>query len=244
MRQLLSPIVTRKLGHYVYLFLDPRDGQIFYVGKGRSNRVLESLYRNDSSSVAKRVAAIRRAGQEPIVEILTHNLPTERVALHVEQAVIDVLGLTRLDNRVRGHGSKDFGRATLADVAGRYEASKVTISHKAMLIRINQLYRYGMSAVELYDATRGVWKVGSRRDDARLAFAVYHGIVKEVYVIAKWFPAGTTFSSREESGLMDTDRWEFVGRVASAGIRRKYLNKSVTHHLKPGLQSPIVYINC
>ena len=30
-----SPYVQERLAYYVYLLSDPRDGQIFYVGKGR-----------------------------------------------------------------------------------------------------------------------------------------------------------------------------------------------------------------
>lgn len=33
--------VCRKLGNYVYRLIDPRNGEIFYVGKGRNNRVFD-----------------------------------------------------------------------------------------------------------------------------------------------------------------------------------------------------------
>jgi hypothetical protein len=46
-----------------------------------------------------------------------------------------------------------------------------------------------MTPVELYDATRGVWRVNPSRHKAKYAFAVYEGIVKEVYEIKAWFPA-------------------------------------------------------
>lgn len=32
------PGVVEKLGYYVYLFIDPRSGQVFYVGKGVGSR--------------------------------------------------------------------------------------------------------------------------------------------------------------------------------------------------------------
>ena len=34
-----SPEVCEKLGYYVYRLIDPRNGQTFYVGKGKGNRV-------------------------------------------------------------------------------------------------------------------------------------------------------------------------------------------------------------
>ena len=49
------------------------------------------------------------------------------------------------------------------------ETGRVTVTEPALLIRIPKHYRPGMSHVELYDATRGVWRVGSKRERARLA---------------------------------------------------------------------------
>jgi hypothetical protein len=68
-----------------------------------------------------------------------------------------------------------------------------------------------MTPVELYDATRGIWKVGKqRREQADYAFAVYEGIVREVYRIKTWLPAGSTFSTRDPRGVKRRGRWEFV----------------------------------
>ncbi len=35
-----SPEVAKELKYYVYRLIDPRNGQTFYVGKGKNNRVL------------------------------------------------------------------------------------------------------------------------------------------------------------------------------------------------------------
>ena len=40
--------VISKLGYYVYLLIDPRTGNTFYVGKGRGNRTFAHV--NDSLS--------------------------------------------------------------------------------------------------------------------------------------------------------------------------------------------------
>lgn len=48
----------------------------------------------------------------------------------------------------------------------------VTITEPAVLIRIPKLFTEGMSTQALYEATRGVWKVGDRRESARYALAV------------------------------------------------------------------------
>ena len=39
-RSIQGPLAER-LAHYVYLLIDPRDGVIFYVGKGKDDRCLQ-----------------------------------------------------------------------------------------------------------------------------------------------------------------------------------------------------------
>lgn len=48
-----------------------------------------------------------------------------------------------------------------------------------------------MTAEELYEATRGVWVIGRKREQVDYAIAVYQGIAREVYRIRAWHPAGT-----------------------------------------------------
>ncbi len=43
--------VCEQLGYYVYLYIDPRDESVFYVGKGRSNRCFSHL--NDTNETEK-----------------------------------------------------------------------------------------------------------------------------------------------------------------------------------------------
>lgn len=124
------------------------------------------------------------------------------------------------------------------------EPLPVNIDDPVMLIRISKLYDPAMSEDELYDATRAHWKVTPDRHDARLALAVADGIVREVYEIHSWHPAGTTPSMTGIHGTAPTDRMEFVGRVADRETRGKYLGRSVHHYFTYGNQNPIRYVNC
>lgn len=45
------PGVTEMLNFYVYRLIDPRNGQTFYVGKGRGNRVFDPRYEFDGSPI-------------------------------------------------------------------------------------------------------------------------------------------------------------------------------------------------
>jgi hypothetical protein len=81
-------------------------------------------------------------------------------------------------------------------------AKPVTTTDTSILIRINQLYRPAMDAEALYDATRGIWKLGPRRDRAKLAMAVFNGVVRAVYVIDSWHPVGSTaYTTRDATEL-------------------------------------------
>ena len=119
-------------------------------------------------------------------------------------------------------------------------AKSVKVEHKAILITINRLYRSDMSEKELYETTRGIWKVGeTSRSKVEYAIALYQGIVLEVYRIKQWYPAGTLkYNTRDSSDFKDSSRWEFSGCIAK-DVRDEYVGFSVG---KAG-QNPIRYVN-
>jgi len=125
----------------------------------------------------------------------------------------------------------------------------VNIDERVILLTINELYRSNMSENELYEATRGVWKVSKRRNGAQFAFSLYRGVVREVYTIMKWHRAGTLeYKDRDPSTYSGKKkwekRWEFEGEIAPELIRSKYIDKSVREYIKKGSQNPIRYVNC
>jgi hypothetical protein len=243
----IPPAVAKKLGYYVYLYVNPTDDSIFYVGKGKSGRALAHLRLNEKKEITKIIREIRAAGQEPRIELLAHGLRNAEAAHRIEAAAIDLLGLSNLVNAVRGQGVK-FGRMPIQEVVAHYTRRKAEIREPCILIRINKLYRYGMTDAELYDATRAAWRVGPRRELAELALSVFEGVVREVYEITRWLPAGSTFNVRRQGrgvGAPDKweDRWEFVGVIAEDRIRNRYLNRYVGHLFTQGAQNPISYVN-
>jgi hypothetical protein len=242
----LKPGMAEKLGHYVYLYVDPRDGKVFYIGKGKGERCLDHLFEDDDHPKVKRIRDIFAAGLEPRIEMLAHGLRTEQEAYNIEAAAIGLLGLENLTNRVVGKDSLRFGRKGLSELEGYYAAKPVNITDPVILIRVNQLYRHGMPAAELYDITRGVWRLVFERASAmKYVFSVYEGVVREVYEVAKWQPAQISgYTTRTD--LIPEDgkgRIEFVGKLAPEAIRQKYLLGDVTAYTKVSLQAPGLYIN-
>jgi hypothetical protein len=240
----LPPGVAERLGHYVYMYVDPRNERPFYVGKGKGRRILAHFEDARDSNKRRLIDELSASGFTPRLEILAHGLRDAESALRIEAAVIDVLGLGSLTNEVRGWKSLQMGRMTLAQLVGYYAAQAVVVTDPAMLIRINKLYRHNMTAEELYEATRGIWRLGERRENAKYALAVFEGVVREVYHIDSWHPARTTaYTTRDLSARNVTGRWEFIGAVADGHVRGRYVTKSVKRYLPKGLQSPVCYVN-
>ncbi len=241
----VSPDVAEKLGYYVYLYVHPDTNKPFYVGKGQGERMLAHIGVQNESRKAAVLHDLAQAGKEPRIDILAHSLPDEETAFRIECAVIDALELGELTNEVRGWRSSTLGRVPLAELVATYAARPVEVTDPSILVRINRLYRPGMETHALYEATRGVWKLGTRRERAKYAMAVYNGVVRAVYVIDTWHPAASTpYSTRERAELARAGRWEFVGKPAGPEIAEKYLGRSVAKYLPKGLQSPVVYVQC
>ena len=150
---------------------------------------------------------LKAAGLKPRLEILSHELSDEETALRIEAAVIDLLGLDNLTNLVRGWQSVQFGRKPSEELVPYYAAKPTDIKDAVILIRINQRYRHGMSSQQLYEATRCIWKLSPHRAErATYAFAHFEGIVREVYEIEQWHPAGTLEYETRELNLDETRR--------------------------------------
>jgi hypothetical protein len=234
----IPPEVAVVLKSYVYVYTDPRDGRPFYVGKGKGNRLFSHLDDQAETKKTAAIASIRDSGQEPRIDILRYGLSDAEAAL-VEAAAIDLLGLANLTNRVAGHHAASLGRISSQDLITLLTAKDVEVRHKALLITINKLYRSDMTSEELYEATRGVWVVGPKRNLADYAIAVYQGVAREVYRIHRWHPAGTlTYRFRTREEVERAGRWEFEGDVA-AEIRDDYVGNRVGK----GGQNPIRYAN-
>jgi len=239
-----SAQVILEIGHYVYLYVDPRDKSVFYVGKGKSNRAFAHLKSQSNSKLSRRIREIRGDKFEPQLELLAHDLPDERTALKIEAAAIDLIGIDNLCNEQRGHDSREHGRRPVGHVAGQYAKQSANIKQPAIVIRINDLYRPDMTEAELYDATRSAWRVGKRCESAELAFCVFEGVVREVYEITGWLQGGSTFThQRMGRKQLSRDRLEFVGTIADERIRKRYVNRFVGHEFPSGAQNPIRYVN-
>lgn len=243
-----SPKVAEQLRYYVYLYIDPRteNQKPFYIGKGRGSRAFSHLKDTADTPKGRIIAELRKLNRKPRIELLKYGL-SEKEALLVEATAIDLLDVGNLTNETRGHGTRYGARASIEEVVATLDAKEVRVAEPALLININRAFRYGMSPMELYDATRSAWKLaGLRRKLVRYAMSVYRGIVREVYEVSGWVPGGMTIRNDDLMGRRPRrkGRWEFVGVVAPDELRKKYIGRSVAGYFTKGSQNPVKYVNC
>jgi hypothetical protein len=236
------PEVAQRLKTYVYRLIDPRNGETFYVGKGKGNRVFahirgdEALDGDEIDNKLKRIREIRLAGFEVAHVIHRHGMD-DATAFEVEAALIDAYpGLT---NIVGGTGGTDYGAMHAREIIRRYSAEPAVFRHKALLISVNR------SATErsLYDATRYAWKIDKRKaKKAEVILATVQGLIVGAFIAHDWLEA----TAANFPGLAEGDgvpgRFGFVGEEAPEDLRRLYLGKRVPdEYRKRGAANPIKY---
>jgi len=257
-----SKNATKQLKHYVYVLVDPSDKEIFYVGKGtgptRPFVHLKEDIDHKNPELEKKIKKIKGGGEEPEVEILRYGLG-ERAALDMESAVIDAIGVKKLTNLIKGHRTMRAPALKLNQQLGGKPLKWEDIRVCGMMIYSHQSQK---QEYDLYDATRGNWSVSKttreeREEEGkdgkegklkrRYAFAMDHSVILEVYEILKWFPGGTTVSSKPFDKEYHKGRavWEFVGKKADEPELRRYRNR-VLHRGSKRLhaaQRGIRYVN-
>ena len=258
--RVFSAHVVEQIGWYVYALRNPIDGRVFYVGKGKGNRVFAHAEhaQSDTHTVMSQklgvINSIHEAGKEVDTFIIRHGLATEKLAYEIEASVIDTLRLLDPDldndwfgltNLVLGHQASTRGLASTEVVASLYDAPQAAdITVPALLIKIPGLWTPTMSSDALYEATRQWWKIGPKRHKAKYAFAVNHGVIREAYQIDRWEPGwhkGDEWLTEHQPG--PPHRWRFTGHV-DQHLAAQYRNTSVKHLFKPGEANPIRYLNC
>jgi uncharacterized protein len=232
-----SPEVVAKLKTYVYRLIDPRNGETFYIGKGKGNRVFAHIHEkvegDELDNKLKRIREIHRSGFEVAHVIHRHGLDDD-TAFEVEAALIDAFpGLT---NQVGGSGSNDYGVMHAKEIIARYSAEPARFQHKVLMINVNRTASEG----SLYEATRYAWKISmSKAKEAEVILATERGMIIGAFVAEKWLEATPeNFPGRENV----PGRLGFVGQEAPADIAHLYVGKRVPDQFRPrGAANPIRY---
>ncbi len=217
---------SEELKFYVYRLIDPRNGQTFYVGKGRGNRVFDhvndelALDDNDDQQSMKleTIREIRRA-RLPLVHVIHRHGMREDVAVEVEAALIDVFagGLT---NVAAGQDSNKRGPANASQLDDHYavEVLAPMPGHKLMYIKIRP---ETADSKGLYEAVRRSWQVNRKEAErANYVLAVINQIVRGVFTNCEWGPSLEDIPSAEGKS-------EFVGDEVFDEVADRYVGKLI-----------------
>lgn len=231
------PEVIEKLRTYVYRLIDPRNGETFYVGKGKRNRVFahidEQVDESDPTMKLRRIRDIHLAGFEVAHVIHRHGLD-DRTAFEVEAALMDAYpGLT---NVAGGQGNAEYGAMHAEEIVRKYAAEPAVFQHRALLISVNR----SAADTSLYEATRFAWKISlAKARKAEVILATLQGLIVGAFVADEWLDATQEhFPGRETV----PGRRGFVGREAPDEMKKLYVGKRVPdEYRKPGAANPVKY---
>jgi uncharacterized protein len=95
-----------KAEYYVYVYIDPRNYEEFYYGKGTGSRKNAHLTDESDTEKTKRIKAIKSSGLDPVIKVVAKNL-TEAEAFLIEKTLIWKLG-KNLTNISSGHYAEKF----------------------------------------------------------------------------------------------------------------------------------------
>ena len=92
--------------YYVYVYYDPRNYQMLYVGKGKGSRKNAHRPLKEGSKKEIRLHEIKKAGIKPLIRVVAANLTADQ-ALLVEKTLIWQAG-DILTNKSGGHFAENF----------------------------------------------------------------------------------------------------------------------------------------
>ena len=249
-------------GFYVYALVDPRNDEVFYIGKGTGNRIFsheaesEKLPESEKNKL-KTIHNIKKNGFSVKRIIIAWGL-SENEAFAAEAALINLLnclGKTKLSNEVSGHHIHEA--LTVEDFELMYGAvplKKEEIKHGILVIKINKLYRKGMNEEELYDAVRGFWAVSLKsikERNVQYVFGVYNGLIVAVYKPDEWHYTYEMIDIPQKELLKPEKYEKMKNRVYFICKDYKklddegkfYLNKSICElKLNQSAQNPVTYL--
>jgi len=234
---MFTPEISKRLGSYVYRLIDPRNGETFYVGKGKGNRVFQhaagEIAEDSTNEKLERIRKIKLTRLKVVHLIHRHGMD-EKTAFEVEAALIDAYpGLTNISD---GHGNSDYGSMHANEIIERYTAREMEFKHKVLLISVNR------SAMEssLYEAVRYAWRLDQKRAQrAEVVVATVQGLGVGAFIPSEWLDA--TSENFPGKGAV-LGRFGFNGRKADEDIQKLYSGaRTPDSYRKRGASNPIKY---
>lgn len=229
-----SPRAFDAVGIYVYALIDPRNDEVFYIGKGTGNRVFDhakdALTSPLKTDKLERIRDIIRDGKDVKNVIIRHNIPCDEAAFVIESVLIDLINNskfklpTSLTNIQDGHHQAEYGISTVEEIERRYNAEPLApqAGDNVLCLSISQ----SDPQLSVYERTRRAWVLSPKHADrASIVLAVDKG-----FVVAAFVPNGSWTPVPGMNG-----RYEFTAHPN--GVNSAYIGKTVTF----GSGNPVRY---
>lgn len=247
-----SNSVIEKLNFYVYRLIDPRNGQTFYVGKGKGNRVFahindalknyqnENYIEKDDDNISTKIQTIREIKNEglEVIHVIHRWGLSQDEAFEVEAALIDAYaGLT---NMQAGYGSeRGVTNAWVLQNNLSAEQYQEPDNMKYIIIKIRKdtvnNYQNEHPNTDyldcIYEVTRASWVINvDRAKTYDYVLGVIDGIVRGVYKVKEW------------RQTKNSNRYEFYRDEIEPNVEEYFINKQIPScYTKKGSSNPIQY---
>lgn len=240
------------LKFYVYLLIDPKTDEPFYVGKGQGNRVYNHIKCSlEVDVINNKYEEIRRILSEGIQVkhlIVRHGL-TETTAFEIESALIDTFKfIPKFQNYIRGNiqggiNSIEKGLMTSNEIIRLYNAVPLTeIEKNCVIININKTYKRGSGGNAIYEATKEIWNIKKhRRNKIRFVLSEYKGLIVEVFEVTEWYSKERGYNQGAKKYGQTYLGYGFTGMVADKLVRQRYINKTISPFKKRGFASVLIF---
>ncbi len=256
-----SNSVLKNLGYYVYALVDPDTDTVFYIGKGKGNRIFDhikeaskpkNLEKDDVNDDENRIIhkklvhinKINNGGLNRVgMFIIRHGLTNEH-AFIVESVLIDLFQnksnlkfdkLDGLDNLMKGYQSQ--GVNSIEDIEKIYNTEPADIGDlKILAININIDSR---DEQEIYKRVRGDWKLApDKANKAQFIVATHSNLIVGVFERTPekaWYKSDNPAEDHK-------CRYRFDGFVSNnEDVRNRLYMKTIER--KAHCQNPIKYFN-
>lgn len=185
----------------MYALVDPRDGHVFYIGKGKDNRVFshveqalcsDKVTKHDKENLKiSHIRDIVKSGNMVRHYILRSGLSDE-IAKEIEATLIDLLDLENLGfkriitNINRGIDHDERGAKSVEEIE-EYFASPIKFDPKDKILCLNIAKSYGNTKT-VFDAAKEAWGLNkARRNKVTHILAISNGIVRGVFKPTDWY---------------------------------------------------------
>lgn len=216
-----DPCQTQTLGLYVYALRDPRDGKIFYVGQGRSNRIFQHFQEaegflrtsREPSSKILRIIDVWKNEEDVEWVILAYNLENN-TANYVESAAYNALGQSQ-NGTLLNENLPPRSTLLTAEAVQQFGAEEINPPEKYDFVFVFPIQNGLANRENPYEATRKYWYVKEeyRRKDA-FAVGLNKGVSVTSFKIDKWSLADGRKSEFEgvDYPALSNKRW---GKILS-----------------------------